>query len=408
MTTSRFQHVTGAALGLIALRGAAVAVNFGVMVGLSVWLGLPAFGVLAHLWAVAMVISTLIAAGGPLVILRARPEEAWRCFLCVGVLHPFGLAVLAVFAVWAGGFWLVWQSVLVLGLAIVFAQGVASLLRVWGNVSLSMLLRDVAPVLALGAAALGLAEPAVAVLGAAVILTVVCALSLLFGVVRYGAGTARDCTDAQQGTLWLSSILGMGQAQADLVIAGLFLPPEVFGLYALLRRVANLVALPVTVATWVCAGPVASAFARNDGGALARATAQASAIAWYPALGLVVLVGIGSAGLGVMQLPVLPPAMLPVFAVLLCGALLQAYWAAGYPVANLGPSPLMAVEARGIALIVYGMIALAGGAALGPFGHALAYTLALAAGSFHLWRRLWRALAVDTSARVLWRRAEAV
>lgn len=407
MTTSRFQQITGAALGLIALRGAAVAVNFGVMLGLSVWLGLAAFGALAHLWALAMVVSTLVAAGGPLVILRARPDQAWRCFVRVGVLHPCGLAVLAASAVWVGGFGLAWQAVLAMGLAIAFAQGVASLLRVWGSVSLSMLVRDVVPVLALGCAALWPAAAAEAVLRAAVLLTVVCAVALVFGALRYGAGAARDRTDAQQGSLWLSSILGMGQAQADLVIAGLFLPVEVFGLYALLRRVANLVALPVTVATWVCAGPVASAFAKGDDGALARATAQASAIAWYPALGLLVVAGIGLAGLGAMQLPFLPPAMLPVFAVLLCGALLQAYWAASYPVANLGPSPVMAVEARGIALILYALMAVAGGAELGALGHALAYTLAMAMGGFHLWRRLWRAFALDTSARVLWRRAGA-
>jgi O-antigen/teichoic acid export membrane protein len=272
-------------------------------------------------------------------------------------------------------------------------------------VSLSMLLRDVAPVLALGGAALWAAEPDVVVWRAAVALAVFCAVSLLFGAMRYGAGAARDRTDAQQGSLWLSSILGMGQAQADLVIAGLFLPVEVFGLYALLRRVANLVALPVTVATWVCAGPVARAFTQGDGDALARATAQASAIAWYPALGLLILAGIGAVGLGMLQLPFLPSDMLPVFAVLLGGALLQAWWAASYPVANLGPTPAMAVEARGIALILYSLMAFAGGAELGALGHALAYTLAMAAGGFHLWRRLWRAFAVDTSARVLWRQA---
>src|SRR6056297_721659 len=147
MTTSRFQYVTRAALGLIVLRGAAVAVNFAVMIWLSVWLGLAAFGALAHLWAVAMVVSTLIAAGGPLVILRARPEEAWRCFLRVGFLHPLVLVMVVAGVVWAGAFAPVWQSVLVMALAIACAQGVASLLRVWGSVSLSMLLRDVAPAL---------------------------------------------------------------------------------------------------------------------------------------------------------------------------------------------------------------------------------------------------------------------
>ncbi len=399
----RRQGLTGGAWALLVLRGGTVAVHLAVMLWLAHWLGLATFGALAHLWAVGMLASTVLATGGPLVILRARHDQAAATFVRVGVLHPLTVAcVLATAFIWNdAGF--AWFAVLALALAIAFVQSVASVLRVWGSVSVSMILRDGAPVMVLGAVAIWPETPEVMVLRTAMGLAILGLGAVIGGVVRTGFRFAEDVPNGRQGSLWLSSLLGMAQAQIDLVIAGIFLPAEVFGAYALLRRIANLVALPVSVSTWVCAGPVSDAFARADGRALARATAQASAIAWYPALLLLVCAIAGGVGLPLVPLTAFPTSLLPVFGVLLGGALLQAYWAASYPVANLGPSPAMAIEARGVAVLLYAIVAIAAGDGIGALGHAAAYTLSMTVGSVHLWRRLWRAFAVDTSARVLWR-----
>ena len=94
-------------------------------------------------------------------------------------------------------------------------------------------------------------------------------------------------------------------------------------------------------------------------------------------------------------------------AVLLVGALLQAFWAATYLLANLGPATGLAVAARAFSLAIYSVAAFVAGAEMGAFGHALAFTVATSLGSWHLWLRLRRRFGVDASARSLWQRPEA-
>ena len=59
------------AAGPLLLRAAVVGLNFCVMVWLSFQLGLSAFGALIYLWGAALVTSTIVSCGGPLVLLRA-------------------------------------------------------------------------------------------------------------------------------------------------------------------------------------------------------------------------------------------------------------------------------------------------------------------------------------------------
>lgn len=400
-------RIDAAAWALLALRGAMVAVHFAVMFWLAGRLGLGGFGAVAHLWAQALVASTIIAVGAPLVLLRETPQGVLRRFWRVGVVAPLVIAAFlgAVVQMLPDSAGL--RAVLLLALALAWVQNVASVLRVWGHVAFSMLLRDGLPVIALGAVALWPASADLLILRAAAVLWLTGLAALAYGVLSARSDDRAEAVDAQQGRLWLSSVLGMGQAQVDLVVAGLFLAPEVFGLYALIRRVVNLVALPVSVATWTSTGPISAAFGRKDRAALARAAAEAAAVAWYPALGLAscgaLVVGVAV----VMGHPLATSEALTILAVLLVGALLQAYWAATYPLANLGPATGLAVTARALSLAIYGAAAALGGAEMGAVGHALAFTVAMSLASWHLWRGLRRSLGVDASARVLWHRSEA-
>ena len=386
---------------LIALRGAMVAVHLLVMLGLAAWLGLAGFGALAHLWAVALVLSTVIAAGGPLVILRANAATVLARFVTAGVLFPATLAVAGFTVLALLGQLAPWGAVVALAFAFALGQAVASALRVMGSVAFSMVLRDGLPVILLGIVAIVPATTEALIWWVAVALIVVSLITLGVAAVRAGVRWQTDGTAEAQPLLWMSSLLGMAQAQADLVVAGALLPPEVFGVYALLRRIANLVALPVSVATWVCAGPVSNAFAHGNRSALAKASAEASAIAWYPALGLAFCAASGGVIVWQLAPTLFGPQMSLVFAVLLAGALVQAYWAATFPVANLGPAPRMAVEARLLALALYiGLVAVASGR-LDALGHAVGYTVAMSVGSLHLWRLVMARFAVDASARSL-------
>ena len=383
---------------LMALRGAVVAVNFVVMVWLAYWLGLTSFGVVAHAWAIASVTSTVVAAGGPLVLLRGSPEASLRQFLSVGLLYPAVLAIMIGAGLFALGAGQNWTIPVVLAFAINLSQCAASVMRARGSQVASMFVRDGLPIIVLGAVALWPATPEQIILRAAVALSLLCILALLIGGLQARTLAGRGTGPTKQGSLWLSSLLGMAVAQADLVVAGMFLPVEIFAIYALLRRVANLVALPVTVATWVCSGSVSDAFARSDKAALYRAATRANAIAWYPALVLSFAIGLGA----IVLHDLVPSGWFPTFAVLLAASQMQAYWAAGYPVANLGPDPGLAVSARATVLALYGVAVLAVGVNLSASGHALAYALAISAGSFQLWYQLKRRFAVDTSARALW------
>ena len=162
-------------------------------------------------------------------------------------------------------------------------------------------------------------------------------------------------------------------------------------------------ALPVSVATWVSAPAVSAAFGAQDRAALQSASAHGSRIAWAPS---VVLCGMGLAcvlGALVLPEPVLSPQMALVFAVMLCGALGQAFWASGYTVATLTDGPALSFAARLIVLAGYLAMAFGQGAGLSALGNALAYVVAMSAGSFWLWMALRRRCGVDTSAAVLWR-----
>ncbi len=392
------------ALPLMIVRGAIVGLNFAVMLVMAHALGLARFGELVHLWALSVVASTVVAAGGPVTLLRAPAGRSMRGGWVVVLLQPAlltGLGVLVMSPLWSG---IAWLEVFMLAFAISVSQAVASVLRVWGSTVVSMLLRDAAPIAAFGLVVIaGAGSGAVLVQTACLILTVTVFL-LCWGYRRFHPMSGDQLVRTGQGSLWVSSVLGTLVSQLDLVVAGVFLPAELFGLYALLRRVANLVALPVSVATWVSAGPVADALRRHDLDDLARASASGSRIAWWPAIAL-----FGCGAVGVILMPFWRVAggghdASLVFAVLLAGALGQAYWASGFTVANLSARPVFAVQARSLSVLIYGAIALWGGAWGGPLFHAVAYAGAASLGSLYLWYRLWLLLGVDTSARVLRRR----
>ncbi|MEO1638563.1 MAG: hypothetical protein AAFU41_04875 [Pseudomonadota bacterium] len=396
-----------AAGGTVLLRGGIVGANFAIMVFLAAQMGFTAFGELAFAWGAVMVLATVVSCGGPLVLLRALTDGSgmggWR-IACFALIWPAGLTGL----IWLPlqSLWPLppWGVILAAAVAVNLLSCLASVVRALGYVQTSMVLRDGVPQLTLLSAWMLLSTPdAAGVLWLAAMLML--GLGLLGGAACLVAlrGKAADRhVPSDAPALWATSILGGGVAQMDIVVGGLLMAPEVLGIYAILRRVANLVALPVSVATWVSAAEISAAKGAEDIQNLQNASAAGSRVA-FTAGAVLFALGLMSIPLLHLVLPAVAGAMpQAVFLVLLCAAFGQVWFASGYTVATLCGLGRETVMARGTALMIYlGSVGLLS-TALSPALNAALYGCAITASSVLLWWRLKGLLGVDTSAGVLW------
>ncbi|SFR44586.1 hypothetical protein SAMN04488005_2048 [Yoonia tamlensis] len=374
------------------VRAASVGANFAVMMGLAAYLGLEAFGALAVLWGVALVVAPILSWGGPLLLLRALTAGGVSPtgLLLHLVTLPAGAAVAGLLLcpiIWPP---LPWVAIILAAFAINFLTGLASMMRAMGSVNLSMVLRDCGPQLGLGIAAMTADH---VLIGAMVWMGLFALLGLVWTGTRPAAGkiiNAAHKTPAISASLWGTSVLGVGLAQVDIILGGALLSPAQIGIYVVLRRVANLVALPVSVATWVSANAVSKTHAQGDFAGLSSASQLGSKVALLPGMALFCV--------GVLALPFLPSGAPAIFAVLLAGAALQVVFASGFTVATLCGMARFAVMARAASLLIY--LACAGGVS-DPFENALAYVAAITCGSALLWWLVWRRAGVDTSAFAL-------
>ncbi|MFQ1699078.1 lipopolysaccharide biosynthesis protein [Loktanella agnita] len=395
----------------LVLRALIVGLNFTVMLALAALLGLDVFGGLIMLWGATLIAATLISVGGPLCLLAGATRgaglpvgdilrhmliiPAFACLICGVLLMPL----------WPG---LPWMVILMTAFGVNLLTCLASLMRGLGSLHLSMALRDAGPALALLCAALGVAsgEAEAILIRAAICMGILAALAVIW-CLRHPGCTAflRHKTQGAipSVAMWGTAVLGMGVAQVDIIIGGAFLTPEQIGLYAVLRRVANLVALPVSVATWVSAGPVSEAYTQRDPEALRQASLNGSLIAVVPG---VVLFALGCAM--IPALPWLTPAGTGglTFAILLWGALGQVIFASGFTVATLCGLPHFAAAARMISMLVYLAATGLAGTMLSPALNAAAYVAGISFGSIMLWQMLRQRLALDTSAALLLRGKE--
>ena len=399
------ESLRGYATDMLALRALIIGLNFCVMIGLAAWLGLSTYGGLIFLWGLALVAATVLSAGGPLILLRdlTNGTGASRFMIArLAIFQPLILAVPAFFVldiVWPAQ---PWMHILSVALAINLVVTLASVLRAQGAVGLSMALRDGGPMIALGLGAIWFEAPQAILSGA----TIAMILMVFLGIL-WSARLARPATDSvKMGrcdgglSLWGTSVLGMLIAQMDLIVGGIFLSPEIFGLYAVLRRMANVVALPVSVATWVSAAAVSGA---HDAKALQAASAAGSRIAWPPAIALVLIAVFGLCLSQFFNATALPVQMNVAFIILVGGAALQGFWASGFTVATLGQVPHYSANSRLLAVVLYGLGATIIGSDLSAVSNAFLYVFAISLSSFLLWAALRQRLGVDTSAAVLWR-----
>lgn len=400
------------AMGTLILRGGIVGINFAVMIGLAAWLGLGAFGALAVVWGLALVASTALSLGGPLMLLRHLTDGGGvssQTIVWQVMVLPVVLAVVA-YPVLVSAFPdLPWLPILAMGLGINLMTCLASIMRALGSLQMSMALRDAGPQVALG---LGVVAGPYTGEGLILMQSLIW-LGLLaavagFWCARHVNFEALICNGGKRAglawSLWGTAVLGMALAQVDIIAAGSLLTPEQVGIYALLRRIANLVALPVSVATWVSAAPVSAAFGAGNPARLQQASASGSQIAFVPAM---LLFCVGCAALPLLPLITDGTEARWLCVVLLTGALVQAVFASGYTVATLCAQGPLAALTRLFSLGIYVTgVWILGAAMVGPVENALLYVGATSIGSLGLWCALRQRMGIDTSAMVLLRKQE--
>lgn len=380
-------------------RSGAVGVNFAVIAGLAAGLGFDDFGRLVLVWSGATVCAPCIGAGAPLILLDAMSKRHGLhrgVILRIIFVWPAILGVSAyclLSSIWPG---YAWGAMISAGYCINFLTCLASIMRTLGSVNMSMVLRDACPHVALGfAAMIGYVD---------LILPLACT-----AMVGMGGGaiwwlwqrperrmllSGADISRKFALSLWGTSVLGVVVSQVDIIFGGSFLSPAQLGVYALLRRISNLVALPISVATWVTAGAVATSHANADKRVLQNAICIASSVAFFPGTALFVVVA-------AISLWIAPDAPVTAF-VLLAGAFIQIMFAATFTVATLCECAHFAMMSRLLSIIAYLLIVTVGTVDT-ALSNALAYVVAIAAGQLVLWHLLRTRLGVDTSVWVLWR-----
>jgi O-antigen/teichoic acid export membrane protein len=374
-------------------RAVIVAVNFGVMMWLALRLGFDAFGSLAVLWGIALVVAPVVSLGGPLLLLRALTNGGGVSPTGL-VLHmvtlPAAFAVIGLLVCPLVLPMLPWALIFFTAFAINILTSLASLMRALGSVNMSMALRDCGPQVSLALAALMTDQYLVFAVGWMVVFAGATFVWAWTRPARNSIVNDAHPIPGVSSSLWGTSVLGVGLSQVDIIVGGAILSPAQIGIYVVLRRVANLVALPVSVATWVSADVVSKTHASGDFSGLCAASKTGSRVALVPGIALFFM--------GIITLPFLPTGAPAIFAVLLSGAALQVVFASGFTVATLCSMANLAVISRGASLVVY--IALTAFVA-GPFENALAYVFAITCGSVLLWWTIWRRIGVDTSAFAL-------
>ncbi len=385
-------------------RAAIVGVNFGTMMGLAAWLGIAAYGVLIVSWGLAMICAAVVGCGGPLLLLRVLSDGGGAtvgALIRVVLMYPCIIAGLCLSIFPLHFPTLQWLSILALACAINLTACIASVMRALGSVHWSMALRDAAPFAALGWATC-LREDAI-LITAALVLCLICGVAVawiwrhpgrceLIGQSRTKAPMPWD--------MWGTSVLGMGLAQVDIVVGGGFLSNEQIGLYALVKRITNLVALPVSVSTWVTSVSVGAAYGAGDREALAMASRKGSAAAFVPGAGIALLCLLALIGHQITGLSLWGVDADPIVLALLVGAIVQVCFAATFTVATLCDMAHLAALSRLGSICVYLALLLAT-PVLNPLINAVIYIIAISMGSIGLWAVVRNRLQIDTAATAL-------
>ncbi|MBK0397894.1 oligosaccharide flippase family protein [Limibaculum sp. M0105] len=389
---------------LYAARGLVVALQAVVFLSFAAVMAPDEFGRFAFAFAVARMAASGISCGVPGYLLRELPARlatgrgpvpaAQLAVLSVGI--PLTICLLAWVAlrdlpvdfmsfreVATGGGLLV-ATVLILGFALSLVSTAGTLVRVGSGSFAGMAVQQALPFAAIALAfvprlfGVRYGVPELLLVAAALLLVSTAGLILWqwrrrTGVI--GAGGARlDLGRAMReaAPFWGNGLLITIATQVDIVIAAAFVHEEELGSYALIRNVANLVAIPRMIANWAIATRVARAWALGDSDALRECLADGRRLSTQPAIAGAAVLALTSPGwfyLYHVPLDAVWPWL--VLALLLAANLATAFLGLSIIYASQCGLERLTLSVRIGALVIGSLVAVIGGMFLGAPGVAL-------------------------------------
>lgn len=419
-------------IAIFAVRGVVVLMNFLSLLLVAHMLGVSSYGRFVLVWSGALVIASVLSLGAPTYLMREMSvskisdgkgvtygEALWLALIFPALIALMLGALLRVMEIsnWMllppqvmhAGLW-----ILALGWLLNLNANMASAIHAQGGVGISMFQRDAMPqCFSIVAATIAVASGRPSVDDELVIVTLGWLFSLmtgwcfLVGIVIFARNRRYPVfgVSARKYTFsfWGSSILGALWAQVDVLVGSLFLTPAQLGTYNILRRVANLAALPIVISSWVTVGDFSRAFFLNDVAALQSTNRRAtllsvlpgsllilSGLALYPLLGLM-YDGINSSG---------TPGLFLCYLLLLGQSAVFLIFASGMTVASTSGMEASAMRARVIGILGYLLVLILALAVQVPplFANGLAVMGGSITMSGTLWLKIWRRTRLDTSA----------
>jgi O-antigen/teichoic acid export membrane protein len=435
------RRLTGGQAGTYLTRGSVVGSNFAVMIALAALLSPDEFGRLVYLWTFALVLSAVGTIGASAYFLRefsallGRGDGAPRfntgLLVLLGLILPAvvigGLIGALIFlardtSMFAAGIRPTTGELLATGVVAWLANAItnlASLSRVLDQVNLSMAMRDAsAPMVLLIAtlAAIAIHGDAPGVV-AIFQIHIAIAAALVLGwwgqiFVRDGRINRLLAWRRIDGFPDIFGLWGMQASNAfsagiDVMAGGLFLGEAQLGYYQLVKRIANLAALPQMVANWAVIVALGKAHGAQDRDGIAQAVRQGARITLMPLALLLPLSAAVIAGVTYwLGYPMDATALATALLLLAAAATHSFFCSNGVLVQQTGLEyHALAAQLGGLALFGACTIAFLTIDA-SPALLALAQWLAILAAALILWRTIRKRLGVDSSLLVLLERRD--
>lgn len=417
----------GKAWFLFATRGLTVLSNFLSMLAIAYCLGIDEYGRFVFIWTMGIVASSVISFGLPVYLLREMSITSASDGRGVSVSFALkmGVALPAVFVgiIWGLGslglHFDVLQCigvtrenlplVLILAFFLNLNTNFSSATYALGFMNASMFQRDALPqvfasLAAVIAVVMGQAQSTFVLLLISIMMglwLIAIAIAILvanrskaiFGAPRGGGGYTVS--------FWGGAVLGMVWAQIDVLVGSVFMTPAQLGAYNILRRVANLAALPVTISTWATVGDFSRAFAAGDRAKIEETNRRALTLSVYPGAALLLIcVPLYAVLAHIYTLP-RGESLFTAYLILLAQSAVLLAFAPGMTVAQSSGNERAVVWARLVGLGVF----LAVVSVDWPIGSDVKTAISLVSGTLAMsgfvWIILNGRLAVDTSMCVL-------
>ena len=361
------------------------------------------FGRFSFLISTVGVVSVLVAQGGSAILLRDLPEPfmkqdnpligqiVWLTFIRLFFAILVLLGAISLIAnqftnALPSGFFEIAVTVVLAAFAHALLGLAVSVLRVRGGTLSALLYRDLFPFVLLGI--LYLASKILYPLDSEGILVLhgfslaFCAVCCLFTVRKNLVVSPRmlrknPLYSSNTVVFWMSSVVGTVFAQQDIIIARALLGDHYLGVYALFRRITNLISISQIVANWTVNVDVRKYFVVSNLPKLNQLAAHALSIS-FP-IGL--LLGVGIVTFAWLWLPLfgLEPDLYSItqLSVLILGQVFGVAAGANMAFAAQCNQESYALKARCIALFVGAGCAVCGGLLSGGLGIAVAVLVSI-------------------------------